>query len=131
MSTKFAFYVCATMTCINALVSAAFSLTMFIGQPAAQIAAMYGIARSVPLAIAALIAFAMRSRSGVTVLALLLASIQICDALVGWFSHDVMKTIGPVMLAVLTILSVIILARTNRQNPLCRGETREPVRAEA
>ncbi|CAE6771487.1 hypothetical protein R69658_03645 [Paraburkholderia aspalathi] len=116
MSTKFAFYVCATITSINALVSAAFSLAMVIGQPAVHIAAMYGVARSVPLAIAALIAFAMRSRSGVTVLALLLGSIQACDALVGWFSHDVMKTIGPVTLAALTILSVIFLVRTIRQN---------------
>lgn len=116
MSTKLAFYVCATMACINALVSVGFSLALVIGQPTIEVAALYGIARTIPLAIAALIAFAMRSRSGVVVLALLLTSIQFCDALVGWFAHNVMKTLGPVMLGVLTFSSVIVLVRTIRQD---------------
>jgi hypothetical protein len=114
MSTKFAFYVCAVIACLNALVSVAFSLAMVIGQPAVDVAALYGVARTVPLAIAALIALAARSRPGVTVLALLLGSIQFCDALVGWSSHDVMKTIGPVTLAVLTLASAVMLLRTTR-----------------
>jgi len=120
MRTKFLFYVCATITCINALVSVGFSLAMVIGQPLAVVAAMYGVARTVPLAIAALIAVAIRSYSGITVLALLLAAIQACDAIVGWISHDAMKTIGPT----LTITSAIILVRAIRQDVLRPGNVR-------
>jgi hypothetical protein len=123
MRTKFLFYVCATITCINALVSVGFSLAMVIGQPLAVVAAMYGVARTVPLAIAAL-AVAIRSYSGITVLALLLAAIQACDAIVGWISHDAMKTIGPATLTVLTITSAIILVRAIRQDVLRPGNVR-------
>ncbi|SOE97089.1 hypothetical protein SAMN05414139_10153 [Burkholderia sp. D7] len=124
MRTKALFYVCATITCINALVSVGFSLAMVFGQRLAVVAAMYGVARTVPLAIAALIAVAIRSYSGITVLALLLAAIQACDAIVGWISHDAMKTIGPATLTVLTITSAIILVRAIRQDVMRPGNVR-------
>jgi len=97
---------------------------MVFGQPVAVVAAMYGVARTVPLAIAALIAFAMGSSSGITVLALLLAAIQACNAIVGWISHDAMKTIGPATLAVLSITSAIILVRAIQQDVLRPGNVR-------
>jgi hypothetical protein len=84
---------------------------MLGGQPLAYATAMYGVARSVPLAFAALIATARRSYIGIAVLGPLLASIQACDAIVGWVSHDFGKTIGPLVLAVLTMASVIVFSR--------------------
>jgi len=83
MRTKILFYVCASITCLNALTSAAFSVAMLIGEPLMKTAAMYGVARSVPLALAALVATATRSYGGIVVLGLLLASVQACDAIVG------------------------------------------------
>ncbi|KLU27336.1 hypothetical protein EOS_04865 [Caballeronia mineralivorans PML1(12)] len=75
---------------------------------------MYGVARSVPLALAALTATATRSYGGIVVLGLLLASVQACDAIVGWMLHDAGKTIGPLVLAVLTLVSVIVFLRKER-----------------
>jgi hypothetical protein len=112
MRTKDGFYLCALMTCANALTSAAFSVAMLGGHPLTNIAAMYGVARSMPLAVAALIATVRRSYVGVGVLGPLLASIQACDAIVGWVSHDFGKTIGPLVLAVLTLASVIVFSRS-------------------
>jgi hypothetical protein len=77
---------------------------------------MYGVARTVPLAFAALIATARRSYMGVAVLGPLLALIQACDAIVGWVSHDLVKTIGPLVLAVLTLASVIVFSRSRLLN---------------
>jgi hypothetical protein len=114
MRTKSLFYVCASITCLNALTSAAFSVAMLIGEPLMKTAAMYGVARSVPLALAALVATATRSYGGIVVLGLLLASVQACDAIVGWMSHDAGKTIGPLVLAVLTLVSVIVVLRNER-----------------
>jgi hypothetical protein len=111
MRIKSGFYLCALATCANALTSAAFSVAMLWGHPLMDAAAMYGVARSVPLAVAALIATARRSYIGVAVLGPLLASIQACDAIVGWVSHDVGKTIGPLVLAALTLASVIVFYR--------------------
>ena len=114
MRTQYGFYSCALMSCANALTSAAFSVAMLGGHPLIDAAAMYGVARSVPLAVAALITLVRRSYIGVAVLAPLLASIQACDAIVGWVSHDVVKTVGPLVLAVLTLASVIVFSRNRR-----------------
>jgi hypothetical protein len=122
MRTKTLFYLCASITCLNALTSAGFSLAMLIGQPPMEAAAMYGVARSVPLAFAALIATARRSPVGIVVLGLLMASIQACDTIVGWASHDAGKTIGPLVLAVLTLVTVIVFLRRDRLDTL---ETRQ------
>jgi hypothetical protein len=121
MRTKSLFYLCASITCLNALTSAAFSLAMLmdqLGQPLTEAAAMYGVARSVPLAFAALIATARRSPAGIVVLGLLMASIQACDAIVGWASHDAGKTIGPLVLAVLTLVPLIVFLRRDRLDTL-------------
>jgi hypothetical protein len=118
MRTKSLFYLCASITCLNALTSAGFSLAMLIGQPHMEAAAMYAVARSVPLAFAALIATARRSPGGIVVLGLLMASIQACDAIVGWASHDAGKTIGPLVLAVLTLVPVIVFLRRGRLDTL-------------
>ena len=112
MGTRCGFYACALMTCVNALTSAAFSVAMLGSQPVTHTAAMYGVARSVPLAFAALIATAKRSYIAIAVLGALLASIQACDAIVGWVSQDLLKTIGPLVLAVLTLVSVIVFSRS-------------------
>ena len=118
MRTKSLFYLCASVTCLNALTSVGFSLAILMGQPLMEAAAMYAVARSVPLALAALIATARRSHSGIVVLGLLLALIQACDAIVGWVSHDAGKTIGPLVLAVLTLVTVIIFLRRDRLDTL-------------
>jgi hypothetical protein len=121
MRTKSGFYPCALVTCANALTSAAFSVAMLWGHPLTDAAAMYGVARSVPLAVAALIATVRRSYIGIAVLGPLLASIQACDAIVGWVSHDFGKTIGPLVLAVLTLASVIVFSRNRVLDDTGRG----------
>src|SRR5258708_22606733 len=80
MRAKTMFYVCAVMTCVNALVSAGFSLAMLTSQSSAHVAAMYAVARSVPLAIAALVTMGKRSYVGVINQAPLLGPRHACAA---------------------------------------------------
>lgn len=112
MRTKQALVICSAITGVNALVSLAFSLAMVAGQRAGDAGALYALARTGPLAVAAIVVLVVRSRIGVIMLGSLLSLVQVCDAWVGWHIGDATKTIGPLMLAVLTAWSVFALARS-------------------
>ena len=111
-----AFLLCSTVTCVNALVSAGFSIATQVDHATAGIAAMYGIARSVPLALAALFFSHRRSYVGLAVLAPLMVLIQACDAVVGAISHDPTKVVGPAVLAIATFIAAVILFPHSKTN---------------
>src|SRR5882762_2968683 len=103
MTKSRAFWICAAVTGINALTSAAFSLAGVLSQSQFDIYVMYAAARSLPLAAIVLFLAAKRSEIGIAVLAVTMGLVQACDAVVGILAHDVGKTVGPAVLAVATL----------------------------
>lgn len=98
----------AIVTAGNALVSAGFAVAGLLTtttQAAAHLFALYAAARSLPLAVAALLFVARRASTELRAMALILVLVQTSDALVGLAGHDAGKTAGPAVLAVLTLLT--------------------------
>jgi hypothetical protein len=80
--------------------------------------AMYGASRSIALVLVIAAVLIFRSPVGVTAMALTMALVQIFDAGIGVLSHDAMKTIGPLVLAVATLLSLLPLLRGIRDSSI-------------
>jgi hypothetical protein len=76
--------------------------------------AMYGASRSIALVLAVVTMLYLRSPVGVAAMALTMVMVQVFDALIGALSRDTMKTIGPLVLAVATLLSLLPLLRDIR-----------------
>jgi hypothetical protein len=112
----------SVITALNVLVASGFSIAgLFrpeyvlpagsVQTQASLIFAMYAAARTLPLALMALAAIYQRSRSSLRVLGLLAGFIQFADAAVGFYQHDIGKTIGPLVLGALQIYAVWILRK--------------------
>lgn len=76
---------------------------------ASQIFAMYAAARAVPLTLITLAT--LGRRSWMLPLGTLAGAAQLLDGGVGLFQHDVGKTIGPLVIAVLQFLALFNLTR--------------------
>jgi hypothetical protein len=111
------------VTGINVLVASGFSLAGLVSPRsvlpgadtpgnASQIFALYAAARTIPLALFVLVAIYRQSAKALLVLGALAGAVQLLDAGVGAFQGDVGKTIGPLAIAALQIVSVFFLART-------------------
>jgi hypothetical protein len=111
------FYVCGLVTFVNAAVSVAFSLSLVHHNGVVDVAALYGVARTVPLAFAVLLAALRRPVAGLVVLAPLLALVQLCDVLVGLTTHDMGKVVGPLALSAITAISAAAFIKSTRANP--------------
>jgi hypothetical protein len=110
----------ALMTLVNTLVSSGFALAGLLTaasvaggdhEAACTLFAGYAAARSLPLTVAVVWGLVTRKRRELGVLAVTLALVQAADALVGVAAHDVAKTVGPAVFAVLTALGVPALLR--------------------
>ena len=100
--------IAAVVTAINALTSAGFSLaglvtTLPSNNASAKVFAMYAAARSLPLAAAVLWLIYARSIRTLGHVAIIMAAIQACDALIGVVQHDLGKTLGPAVFALATL----------------------------
>lgn len=105
-----AFWVCAAVTALSALVSLGFSIAALAGSDAAsRTNAMYTSARSLALAVAAVTALFVGSRSFLTAIALAMVVVQAGDALIGVKIHDRLKTIGPALMALANAITLIWL----------------------
>jgi hypothetical protein len=102
------FWICAAITSINALVSAGFSLAAL---RSGDVYAMYGASRSVALLLIAIALVWLRSRTGIAVMAALMSLVQAGDAIVGVLAHDLVKTLGPVVLCAATFVSLFAMLR--------------------
>src|SRR5271166_4534730 len=100
------------VTGINVLVATGFSLAGLVSPQsilpggdipshASQIFALYAAARTIPLALFALVAIYRQSAKTLLVLGALAGAVQLLDAGVGAFQGDVGKTIGPLVIAAL------------------------------
>jgi hypothetical protein len=78
---------------------------------------MYAAARSIPLAVTAMIAIYKHSESALLVLGILAGFIQLLDAGVGLLQHDPGKSIGPLVVAAFQFFAVYLLSRSARGSP--------------
>ena len=112
------------ITALNVLTAAGFSLAGAVHasrlasvQAAGGLTAafaLYAAARAVPLALFALYAIAKGKILAIRLLGALAGLIQLLDAWVGWTQHDLGKTVGPLVLAVLQFIALGVLAKTLR-----------------
>jgi hypothetical protein len=107
------------ITAINVLVACGFSVAGLaapqaflpsgsISTEASRIFAMYAAARSVPLAFVTLAAVYKRSTSGLFILGILAGIIQFSYAGVGLYQHDLGKTVGPLVIALIQLYAVFV-----------------------
>jgi len=129
-SERTALRVTSLVTALNVLVACGFSVAGLLSPSAilppstspttaSEIFAMYAAARTVPLAI---ITLATLGRQSWTLpLGTLAGAAQLLDAGVGLFQHDVGKTIGPLLIAVLQFLALFNLVRAGNEESDLRG----------
>jgi hypothetical protein len=119
--------IASLVTAINVLVAGGFSIAGLVspksmlptGYPpteASFIFAMYAAARSIPLALMALIAIYKQSEAALLILGTLAGFIQLLDAGVGLLQHDPGKVIGPLVIAAFQFFAVYLLNRSARSS---------------
>ena len=125
MTTANAFRLASVVTAINVLVATGFTIAAIfrpevvvppgsVPTEAALLLAMYGATRIIPLALFTLVAIYKRATSTLLVLGTLAGGIQLLDAGVGLFQHDLRKFAGPLFFAVLQFFVVYLLHRSTR-----------------
>jgi hypothetical protein len=117
--------IASLVTAINVLAAGGFSIAGLVSPKsilpagyapteASFIFAMYAAARSIPLALMALIAIYKQSEAALLILATLAGFIQLLDAGVGLLQHDLGKAIGPLVIAAVQFIAVYLLNRSER-----------------
>ena len=76
--------------------------------------AMYAAARTIPLALFAFGAIYKQATSALLILGALAGTVQLLDAGIGLFEHDLEKCVGPLFIAVLQFFVVYLLHRSMR-----------------
>jgi hypothetical protein len=76
--------------------------------------ALYAAARTIPLALFALWAIYKQATPPLLILGALAGAIQLLDAGIGLFEHDLGKCAGPLLIAVLQFFVVYLLHRSVR-----------------
>jgi hypothetical protein len=114
-------------TAINVLIAGGFSIAGLISPKsilpagsaptdASFIFAMYAAARTIPLALMALIAIYKHSEPALLILGTLAGFIQLLDAGVGLLQHDLGKSIGPLVIAAFQFFAVYLLNSSPRNS---------------
>ena len=111
-----AFWICATVTAISAIVSASFSVAWLLGAGIHDTFALYAASRSIAIPLVVLIFMGFRSRGGMVAMALTMSLVQLFDAVVGVLSHDASKTYGPLFLSLIGFVSVAFLLRSSERS---------------
>jgi hypothetical protein len=108
-----AFWTCAIITTISALVSTGFSVAALFGPSGDDILGRYAASRSIALLIAVLCCIGFRSREAIAALALVMSLVQGFDGLIGALAHDPAKTYGPFILALVNFAALVWLLRSH------------------
>ena len=119
--------IASLVTAINVLAAGGFSIAGLVSPKsilpagyapteASFIFAMYAAARSIPLALMALIAIYKQSEAALVILGTLAGFIQLLDAGVGLLQHDPGKVIGPLVIAAFQLFAVYLLNRSARSS---------------
>ena len=127
MTTIKAFRPASLVTAIDVLVASGFSIAAIINPqylvPAAVpteaslLLAMYAAARTIPLALFALGAIYKQATPALLILGALAGAMQLLDAGIGLYEHDLGKCAGPLFIAVLQFVAVYLLHRSVRITP--------------
>jgi hypothetical protein len=128
MTTAKAFRLASVVTAINVLVASGFSIAAIIRPQylvpaesvpteASLLLAMYAAAPRIPLALFVLGAISKQAQSALLILGALAGAMQLLDAGIGLFEHDLGKCAGPLFIAVLQFLVVYLLNRSARITP--------------
>jgi hypothetical protein len=106
------FFVCALITAISAIVSLGFSVAFVLKEAdQARVMALYGCARSLPLAIASAVPLLTGSLAALEAIACVMIVVQACDAAIGVYIKDQMKTFGPAATALANLAALIWLLK--------------------
>ena len=125
MATTKTMWLASLVTAINVLVAAGFSIAGLIHPQAmlpagdvpteaSSIFAMYAAARAVPLALITLAAIWRRATSALLILGTLAGVIQLLDAGIGVWLHDVGKFAGPLLIAIVQFWVLLLLNSSMR-----------------
>src|ERR1700727_1997275 len=125
MTTIKAIRLASVVTAINVLAASGFSIVGIVRPQylvpaesvptqATLILALYAAARTFPLALFALGAIYKRTTNALLILGALAGTMQLLDAGIGLFEHDLGKCTGPLFIAVLRFLVVNLLHRSLR-----------------
>src|SRR6266853_2527642 len=128
MTTLNAMRLASLVTAIDVLVATGFTIAAIfrpevvvpagsIPTEAAFLLAMYGATRIIPLALFTLVAIYKRATSALLILGTLAGGIQLLDAGIGLFQHDLRKFAAPLFIAALQFLVVYLLHRSMRITP--------------
>ncbi len=110
------------VTALNLFIAALFSLVALINPSsllpsgavtteASQLFALYYAARSIPIAVVGIWAIVKRDVPIIVVIGTLAGVVQLVDAGIGIYRHDIFKTIGPAVLGLVQLLVLYPLYR--------------------
>ena len=110
-----AFWICAAITAISAIVSASFAVAGLLGTGIHDSFALYAASRSLAIPLVVLIFLGFRSRGGIAAMALTMSLVQLFDWVIGVILHDASKTYGPLLLALIGLVSFVFLLRSSER----------------
>ena len=128
MTTIKAIRLASAVTAINVLVASGFSIVGIIRPQylvpagsvptqASLILALYAAARTIPLALFALWAIYKQATPALLIMGALSGTMQLLDAGIGLYDHDLGKCVGPLFIAVLQFFVMYLLHRSVRGTP--------------
>jgi hypothetical protein len=132
MTTIKAIRLASLVTAVNVLVASGFSIVGIIRPQylvpaesipteASLLLAMYAAAPRIPLAFLALWAIYKQTTPALLTLGAVAGAMQLLDAGIGLFEHDLGKCAGPLSIAVLQFFAVFLLHRSVRMTPQTDG----------
>ena len=111
-----AFWICSFVTILSSVISAGFSVANVASHGLGDISALYGASRSLPILLVAIVAAVRRSTLGVATVSLIMTLVQLGDTMVGVLAHDTSKTLGPLILALATAITLVRLLQKYNQS---------------
>jgi hypothetical protein len=125
MTTVKAIRLASVVTAINVLVASGFPIAAIIRPQylvrsesvpteASMLLAMYAAARTIPLALFALGAIYEQATPALLILGALAGAMQLLDAGIGLYEHDLGKCAGPLFIAVFQFFVVYLLHKSVR-----------------
>src|SRR6202158_5621707 len=128
MTTIKALRLASLVTAVNVLVASGFSIAAIIrpqylvpAEPvpteASLLLAMYAAAPRIPLALLVLGAIYKQATPALLILGALAGAMQLLDAGIGLFEHDLGKCAGPLFIALLQFFVVYLLQKSVRITP--------------
>ena len=102
------YWLCVAITAISAFVSLGFSIVGYRNSNSeSRVGFMYALARSLALAVVAVVALFTTSVPFAACIAVAMVLVQAADAVVGWRTHDAMKTYGPAVTAIANAAALV------------------------